>query len=60
MMGSLFRKGRQIRFWPVAEGQGRDGRRIDDDNFQGELQHTQETRRDVKVTLSAVAEGRIR
>ena len=32
MMGNLLTSGRnrrQMRFWPVAEGQGRDGRRTD-------------------------------
>ena len=61
MMGSLLTSGRtrrQIQFWPVAKGQGRDGRRVDQDDTQGELQQAREARCEIWVTLSAVAEGR--
>lgn len=52
MMSNLLtssRKRRQMRFWPVAEGQGRDGRRMD--------QECKEVQRNEADVASATGRG---
>ena len=57
-MGNLVtsRSGRRrMQFWPVAEGQGRDGRRLN--HSQGEARQAEETH-EVIVRLPTVAHER--